>query len=52
MRVRQDGGEALVTIERDDRLADGVLRLAAAHPTTAGLGGMFDAIAAVEEAAR
>jgi NADH-quinone oxidoreductase subunit G len=44
VRVRQDGSEAEVAIERDDRLADGVVRLAAAHPTTAGLGGMFDAI--------
>jgi NADH-quinone oxidoreductase subunit G len=44
VRVKQDGGEAVVEIERDDRLADGVLRLAAAHPATAGLGGMFDAI--------
>jgi NADH-quinone oxidoreductase subunit G len=50
VRVRQDGGEALVTIERDDRLADGVLRLAAAHPATAGLGGMFDPVTAVEKA--
>jgi NADH-quinone oxidoreductase subunit G len=50
VRVQQDGGEALVTIERDDRLADGVLRLAAAHPSTAGLGGMFDAVTAVEKA--
>jgi NADH-quinone oxidoreductase subunit G len=48
VRVRQDGGEAIVAIERDDRLADGVLRLAAAHPATAGLGGMFDPITAVE----
>jgi NADH-quinone oxidoreductase subunit G len=44
VRVRQDGGEAVIAIERDDRLADGVVRLAAAHPTTAGLGGMFDPI--------
>ena len=51
MRVRQGGGEALVVIERDDRLPDGALRLAAAHPTTAGLGGMFDPIDALEGAA-
>jgi NADH-quinone oxidoreductase subunit G len=44
VRVKQDGGEAVVAIERDDRLADGVVRLAAAHPATAGLGGMFDLI--------
>ncbi len=51
VRVRQGGGEALVVIERDDRLPDGALRLAAAHPTTAGLGGMFDPIDALEGAA-
>jgi len=50
VRVQQDGGEALGTIERDDRLADGVLRLAAAHPATAGLGGMLDPVTAVEKA--
>jgi NADH-quinone oxidoreductase subunit G len=44
VQVKQDGGEAVVQIERDDRLADGVVRLAAAHPATAALGGMFDAI--------
>jgi NADH-quinone oxidoreductase subunit G len=48
VRVKQDGGEAVVAIDRDDRLADGVVRLAAAHPATAGLGGMFDPITAVE----
>jgi NADH-quinone oxidoreductase subunit G len=50
VRVKQNGGEAVVAIERDDRLADGVVRLAAAHPATAGLGGMFDPITAVEKA--
>ncbi|HSD40256.1 MAG TPA: NADH-quinone oxidoreductase subunit NuoG [Burkholderiales bacterium] len=50
VRVKQDGGEALVNIERDDRLPDGVVRLAAAHPSTAALGGMFNAIT-VERAA-
>ena len=44
VRVRQDGGEALLEVARDDALADGVLRVAAAHPATAGLGAMFGAI--------
>jgi NADH-quinone oxidoreductase subunit G len=44
VRVKQDGGEAVVEIDLDDRLPEGVLRLAAAHPATAALGGMFDAI--------
>jgi len=50
VRVKQGGGEAVVVIERDDRLADGAVRLAAAHPATAGLGGMFDPISAIEKA--
>jgi NADH-quinone oxidoreductase subunit G len=41
VRVKQEGGEAVIALARDDRLPDGVLRLAAAHPSTAGLGGMF-----------
>ncbi len=44
VRVRQDGGEALLEVARDDALADGVLRVAAAHPATAGLGAMFGEI--------
>jgi NADH-quinone oxidoreductase subunit G len=50
VRVKQGEGEALVAIERDDRLANGVVRLAAGHPATAGLGGMFDPISAIEKA--
>ncbi len=44
VRVRQGGGEAEVQIDCDDRLADGCVRLAAAHASTARLGGMFDAL--------
>jgi len=44
VRVRQDGGEALLDIAVDDRLADGVLRVPAAHPATAALGAMFGEI--------
>ena len=44
VRVKQDGGEAVLELARDDTLADGVVRLAAAHPSTAGLGAMFGEI--------
>ena len=44
VRVRQDGGEALLEVAVDDGLADGVLRVAAAHPATAALGAMFGEI--------
>jgi NADH-quinone oxidoreductase subunit G len=51
VRVRQDGGEALLEVALDEALADGVLRVAAAHPATAGLGAMFGEIS-VERAER
>jgi NADH-quinone oxidoreductase subunit G len=41
VRVKQGGGEAVLELARDERLPDGVVRVAAAHPSTAGLGGMF-----------
>jgi len=44
VRVRQGGGEAEVEVARDDRLADGCVRLAAAHASTSRLGGMFDVL--------
>jgi NADH-quinone oxidoreductase subunit G len=44
VRVRQGAGEAEVELACDDRLADGCVRLAAAHASTSGLGGMFDAL--------
>jgi len=37
-------GEAVLAAELDPRLADGVFRIAAAHPDTAGLGAMTGAI--------
>ncbi len=41
VRARQElngvAGEATLELERDDALADGVVRIAAAHPSTAGL---------------
>jgi NADH-quinone oxidoreductase subunit G len=42
--LRQGAGQARVSIEADERLPLGVLRLATAHPDTAALGGMFDPI--------
>ncbi len=41
VKVRQGGGEAVLELGRDDALADGVVRVAAAHPSTAALGAMF-----------
>jgi NADH-quinone oxidoreductase subunit G len=41
VRVRQDGGEAVLELARDDTLAENVVRIPAAHPSTATLGAMF-----------
>jgi NADH-quinone oxidoreductase subunit G len=49
VRVRQGGGAAELEAVRDDRLPDGCVRVAGAHPATAGLGGLLDA-ASVERA--
>ena len=49
VRVRQDGGDALLLAARDDGLADGTVRVASGHASTARLGGMFGA-ATVEKA--
>jgi NADH-quinone oxidoreductase subunit G len=46
IRVKQDGGEAVLEAARDDSLPETVIRVAAAHAATAGLGGMFEPIAA------
>jgi NADH-quinone oxidoreductase subunit G len=45
VRVKQDGGEAVLELARDDALPDGVVRVAAAHALTADLGTMFGEIA-------
>jgi NADH-quinone oxidoreductase subunit G len=42
--VRQGAGQTTLHIEADDHLPVGVVRLPAAHPDTAMLGGMFDPI--------
>jgi len=44
VRLRQGDGEAVLTLVRDDRLADGVVLVAAAHANTAGLGARLGAI--------
>jgi NADH-quinone oxidoreductase subunit G len=41
VRVKQNGGEAVLELARDDTLAENVVRVAAAHPMTAELGAMF-----------
>ncbi|RXZ44854.1 NADH-quinone oxidoreductase subunit NuoG [Crenobacter cavernae] len=42
--VRQGAAEVRIVVKADAGLPEGVLRLAAAHPATAQLGGMFDPI--------
>jgi len=44
IRVDQGSGHAVVDVELDEAVADGVLRLATAHATTAGLASMFGAV--------
>jgi len=41
VRIAQNGGHIELNVRRDDRLADGVLRVPAAHPATAALGARF-----------
>jgi len=45
VRVTQAGGEALVEAQLDERVADGVLRLAAGVPATTGLASMVGRVA-------
>ena len=44
VRVRQGGGVVQLRAALDDRLPEGCVRVAAAHPSTAGLGAMFGAL--------
>jgi NADH-quinone oxidoreductase subunit G len=44
VRLRQGDGEAILTAVADTRIPVGCVRVAAAHPTTAGLGDMFATI--------
>jgi NADH-quinone oxidoreductase subunit G len=44
VRVAQDGGEATLPVQADASVPPGCVRIAAAHPLTAGLGDMFGAV--------
>jgi NADH-quinone oxidoreductase subunit G len=44
VRVAQDGGETVLPAVLDERVPAGCVRINAAHPLTAELGGMFDAV--------
>ncbi len=44
VRIFQGKGEAFLDVALDDKLPDGCVRIAAGHPTTAGLGPMFGAV--------
>jgi NADH-quinone oxidoreductase subunit G len=44
VRVAQDGGEATLAVQADASVPQGCVRIAAAHPLTAGLGDMFGAV--------
>ena len=51
VKITQGGGTAVLTAARDDKLPANCIRVPAAHPLTAGLGGMFGAITAERVAA-
>jgi NADH-quinone oxidoreductase subunit G len=44
VRLRQNGSAMAIELARDDGLPDNAVRLATAHPSTSGMGGMFDEI--------
>jgi NADH-quinone oxidoreductase subunit G len=46
LRVRQQGGEAIVPVAVDERLPEDCIRLAAARLETAALGAMFGTLTA------
>jgi NADH-quinone oxidoreductase subunit G len=41
VRVKQGGGEIQLPAAQDDKLPPDCIRISAAHPLTAALGGMF-----------
>jgi len=49
--IRQGSGVAVLTAVRDDKLPANCIRVPAAHPHTAGLGGMFGTVTAERAAA-
>jgi NADH-quinone oxidoreductase subunit G len=44
VKLKQDGGEAVLEAAVDESLPADCVRVAAGHPATAGLGAMFGAI--------
>ena len=44
VQITQGGGAAILVAARDDRLPAGCIRVPAAHPLTAALGGMFGTV--------
>ena len=46
VKITQGGGAAVLTAVRDDKLPANCIRVPAAHPLTAELGGMFGTITA------
>jgi NADH-quinone oxidoreductase subunit G len=50
VRVRQEGGEAVLELACDERLPADCVRIAAGHQATASLGTMFGEITSVERA--
>jgi NADH-quinone oxidoreductase subunit G len=50
VKVRQEGGEALLELACNDRLPADCVRIAAGHPATATLGSMFGEITSMERA--
>jgi len=48
VRVRQEGGEAVLELGCDERLPADCVRIAAGHAATAALGTMFGEITSVE----
>jgi NADH-quinone oxidoreductase subunit G len=46
-----DGGEALLRCLIDETVADGCIRIAAAHPSTAGLPSLFGSVTIAKVAA-
>jgi NADH-quinone oxidoreductase subunit G len=44
IKIMQGKGEAVLAAALDEKLPDGCVRIAAGHPATAALGGMFGAL--------
>ena len=51
VKIKQGVGEAVLAVMRDDRLPANCIRVPAAHPATAGLGGMSGTLSAERIAA-